>query len=99
MIAGVANESLVTHTSACTQCTLLGACTGWCCYIVLCAAHADRRPVIGILAQPLLPRDNHLGRFGSQYLVASYVKLIEQAGARVVPVQYNQSDADLLSLA
>jgi gamma-glutamyl hydrolase len=56
---------------------------------------ADDRPVIGILAQPLIARDAPLGEFGDQYLVASYVKWIEMAGARVVPVQYNQSDAEL----
>ena len=51
------------------------------------------RPVIGILAQEL----SHLlaPRYGDNYtsqISAAYVKFIEQAGARVVPVLINQDE-------
>ena len=50
------------------------------------------RPIIGILAQEMHPdlvpwfNDNY-----TSYIGAAYVKYIEQAGARVVPVLINQS--------
>ncbi|XP_061096302.1 gamma-glutamyl hydrolase [Conger conger] len=47
----------------------------------------NNRPVIGVLAQELykpLP-------LGSSYIAASYVKYLESAGARVVPVKINQT--------
>lgn len=46
------------------------------------------RPIIGVLAQ-----ENYnpkFDQFGSQ-IPASYVKAVEQAGARVVPVFINQT--------
>lgn len=48
-------------------------------------------PVIAVLTQPA---DAFAGP-GRQYLVASYVKWIESAGARVVPLFYNATDAEL----
>jgi len=45
------------------------------------------RPIIGILAQPSDPTH--------QYIDASYVKWMESAGARVVPVFYNSSQDEL----
>jgi len=49
----------------------------------------NNRPIIGILSQP------SYGSQGSQYIAASYVKYIESAGARVVPILYDISSADL----
>ena len=86
------NTGLAEHSGR--QCTLLGTCTGWRCWCFALPTEG-----LSLASSPsLLPRDDPLGRFGSQYLVASYVKWIEQAGARVVPVKYNQSDADLSHL-
>uniref|UniRef100_A0A8C4QLI5 folate gamma-glutamyl hydrolase n=2 Tax=Eptatretus burgeri TaxID=7764 RepID=A0A8C4QLI5_EPTBU len=49
------------------------------------------RPVVGILAQESWPpRTQH----GSNYIVASYVKFLESAGARVVPIRVNRSEAE-----
>ena len=51
------------------------------------------RPIIGILAQEL--DDSLEPWFGdnyTSYISASYVKFIEQAGARVVPVLINQNE-------
>ena len=42
------------------------------------------RPVIGIVAQNYYPLHEH------SYIAASYVKFLEAAGARVVPVLTNQ---------
>lgn len=48
------------------------------------------RPVIGVLAQKCSGKRTV---FGDQYFSASYVKWIESAGARVIPVKINQTDA------
>lgn len=43
------------------------------------------RPIIGILAQTTR---GHMETFGRTYIGASYVKYIESAGGRVVPIRY-----------
>ncbi|XP_076027115.1 gamma-glutamyl hydrolase [Genypterus blacodes] len=43
------------------------------------------RPIIGVLAQENLPDDRFAQ--GSSYIAASYVKYLEGAGARVVPIR------------
>lgn len=50
------------------------------------------RPIIGILAQENLPAD----RFsqGISYIAASYVKFVEAAGARVVPIRINRTEEE-----
>jgi gamma-glutamyl hydrolase len=49
------------------------------------------RPVIGILSHP---GDGASGRLtnasGTSYIAASYVKFVESAGARVIPLIYNE---------
>ena len=49
------------------------------------------RPVIGILSNP---GDGASGRLtnasGTSYIAASYVKFVESAGARVIPLIYNE---------
>uniref|UniRef100_A0A8B9KDX5 folate gamma-glutamyl hydrolase n=1 Tax=Astyanax mexicanus TaxID=7994 RepID=A0A8B9KDX5_ASTMX len=50
------------------------------------------RPVIGVLAQENLESDTHAQ--GSSYIAASYVKYLESAGARVVPIRINGSEED-----
>ena len=57
------------------------------------APNSNNRPVIGIMAQPTKPKDPDLG--GTSYIVASYVKWVEASGARVHPILYNVSTADL----
>jgi gamma-glutamyl hydrolase len=49
----------------------------------IAAAFTDR-PVIGIYTAPA----NHANHKGEDYLAASYVKWIEQAGGRVIPIPY-----------
>lgn len=57
------------------------------CYTV------NYRPVIGILSQELT--DYMQDKFGdfTSYIAASYVKHVESAGARVVPIKINQTES------
>jgi hypothetical protein len=52
---------------------------------ILCLVKAAEKPVIGIIAYP----SDFTSKFTSNYIAASYVKWIEAAGARVVPIPYN----------
>jgi len=53
------------------------------------------QPVIGILTQPT---DSDNSAYGDQYVVASYVKWIESAGARAVFVYYDAPQENLKQL-
>jgi len=55
--------------------------------VSLCMAHDN--PVIGILTQPITDGSKQ------HYLAASYVKYIESAGARVVPIFFDATTAEL----
>ncbi|XP_060099693.1 gamma-glutamyl hydrolase [Heteronotia binoei] len=50
------------------------------------------RPILGILAQETDFKS--FQKLGSSYIAASYVKFIESAGARVVPVRLNRSEEE-----
>uniref|UniRef100_A0A3Q3IVL4 folate gamma-glutamyl hydrolase n=1 Tax=Monopterus albus TaxID=43700 RepID=A0A3Q3IVL4_MONAL len=50
------------------------------------------RPIIGVLAQENLPGDQ--SPHGSSYIAASYVKYLESAGARVVPIRINLTEEE-----
>jgi len=64
--------------------------------LLICTLGAENdRPIIGIFTQP---SPSVLSRFGNSYIAASYVKFIESAGARVVPIFYKSSQADLKKL-
>ena len=53
----------------------------------------NHRPIIGILAQELSSSlEPWYGDNYTSYIGAAYVKYVEQAGARVVPVLINQDD-------
>lgn len=54
---------------------------------VATAAKMNLRPIVGVVAQPL--GKESLADDGKSYIAASYVKYLEMAGARVVPIQYN----------
>ncbi|KAM9970151.1 hypothetical protein ACTFIR_001996 [Dictyostelium discoideum] len=56
----------------------------------------NNTPVIGILTQPF-PSSINI-KNGDNYLMASYVKYVESAGARVVPIFYNQDDESLTTI-
>ncbi|MBN3305831.1 gamma-glutamyl hydrolase [Amia ocellicauda] len=54
------------------------------------------RPIIGILAQENIPGYPHAQ--GTSYIAASYVKYLEAAGARVVPVRINLTEEEYTKL-
>jgi hypothetical protein len=59
--------------------------------VAVCCAINDR-PVIGVLTQPTT---GNFTKYGAKYIAASYVKYLESAGARVVPVQHDATQEDL----
>ncbi|KAG7229557.1 hypothetical protein INR49_031981 [Caranx melampygus] len=78
--------------------------TAWlCCGAAECAAIAagrgqqlNQRPIIGVLAQENLPGDPVAQ--GSSYIAASYVKYLEGAGARVVPIRINRTEEEYVMI-
>nr|XP_060631370.1 gamma-glutamyl hydrolase [Anolis sagrei ordinatus] len=50
----------------------------------------NQRPIVGILSQETDFKS--FQKFGKTYIAASYVKFLESAGARVVPIRLNLSD-------
>ncbi|XP_069777504.1 gamma-glutamyl hydrolase isoform X2 [Narcine bancroftii] len=71
------------------------------CVLLLCvsvscsAAPFNQRPIIGVLSQETYGAFANLGR---SYIAASYVKYLESAGARVVPISIDQSEAEYQKL-
>ncbi|XP_020857846.1 gamma-glutamyl hydrolase [Phascolarctos cinereus] len=71
--------------------------------VLLCSAGGELleegsndRPIIGVLAQA-----NHMSNFkeyGKYYIAASYVKYLESAGARVMPIRLTLSDEEYENL-
>jgi len=61
------------------------------CFIAY--ASATLRPIVGIVA---LPTSGDETKYGNYYIAASYVKFIESAGGRVVPIRYD-ADTTILS--
>ncbi|KAM9308587.1 gamma-glutamyl hydrolase [Gastrophryne carolinensis] len=56
----------------------------------------NERPVIGVLAQ-----ETHFGNLlshGPSYLAASYVKTLESAGARVIPIRIDLPDSEYVKI-
>eukprot|EP01113_Clastostelium_recurvatum_P028351 TRINITY_DN34307_c0_g1_i2.p1 TRINITY_DN34307_c0_g1~~TRINITY_DN34307_c0_g1_i2.p1 ORF type:complete len:194 (+),score=23.11 TRINITY_DN34307_c0_g1_i2:22-582(+) len=68
------------------------ACLVLCASTSSYAARLNERPIIGILSQPVSATDNRA------FIIASYVKWIEGAGARVVPIFYNSTTAELTKI-
>lgn len=63
---------------------------------VLSNIHAlNNRPIIGVFTQPA---GDEIAKFGQQYIAASYVKFMESAGARVVPIKYTISEGEAREL-
>ncbi|KAL9956183.1 hypothetical protein ACROYT_G037627 [Oculina patagonica] len=55
----------------------------------------NHRPIVGILSQDC---SETFAKYGKSYLASSYVKYIESAGARVVPIHIDLSKKELESL-
>eukprot|EP00929_Paragymnodinium_shiwhaense_P041214 TRINITY_DN21413_c1_g5_i1.p1 TRINITY_DN21413_c1_g5~~TRINITY_DN21413_c1_g5_i1.p1 ORF type:complete len:375 (-),score=44.40 TRINITY_DN21413_c1_g5_i1:441-1565(-) len=69
--------------------------------VVLLAACENDRPIIGILTQPLGTESftgSHAAVQDKSYIAASYVKFLESAGARVVPLHFEASAETTRSL-
>lgn len=59
---------------------------------------ASQRPLIGILGMPVQgesPDPDHRTSNHSAYIAASYVKYVESAGARAVPIVFTWSDEEI----
>ncbi|XP_073792737.1 zgc:171566 isoform X1 [Danio rerio] len=67
-----------------------------CGFPASCARNLNYRPIIGILAQENLEEDPHAQ--GTSYIAASYVKHLESAGARVVPIRINRTEEEYETL-
>ncbi|XP_030633744.1 gamma-glutamyl hydrolase [Chanos chanos] len=61
-----------------------------------CRDNLNYRPVIGVLAQENIIGDPHAQ--GPSYIAASYVKYLESAGARVVPIRITGSYEDYVKI-
>ncbi|XP_067888007.1 gamma-glutamyl hydrolase-like [Heterodontus francisci] len=61
----------------------------------LSTAPLNQRPIIGVLAQET---SRSFQKFGSSFVAASYVKYLESAGARVVPISINLTEAQYRKL-
>lgn len=74
------------------------ACLVICCVpaIILCCEKLNDRPIIGILAQEA--NLHGLDSLGKSYIAASYVKYVESAGARVVPLRIGLPDEEYKKL-
>uniref|UniRef100_UPI00398F640F gamma-glutamyl hydrolase-like n=1 Tax=Pristiophorus japonicus TaxID=55135 RepID=UPI00398F640F len=55
----------------------------------------NQRPIIGVLAEEA---SKDLIQFGNSFIAASYVKFLESAGARVVPISIKLTDAEYQKL-
>ncbi|MEE6479262.1 hypothetical protein FKM82_012192 [Ascaphus truei] len=56
----------------------------------------NERPIIGIVAQEVT--DESLLSFGKTYIADSYVKFLESAGCRVVPIRLNLPEIEYLKM-
>eukprot|EP01112_Ceratiomyxa_fruticulosa_P000019 TRINITY_DN0_c2_g1_i3.p1 TRINITY_DN0_c2_g1~~TRINITY_DN0_c2_g1_i3.p1 ORF type:complete len:317 (-),score=54.86 TRINITY_DN0_c2_g1_i3:74-1024(-) len=64
---------------------------------LICSTFAitNTRPIIGVLSQP---SDSSVLKYGSEFIAASYVKWVEEGGARVAPISYTLSESELKAL-
>jgi len=63
--------------------------------LVIVSAQQNLRPVIGIVTEPTSPS---LAKYGNSFISAGYVKFVEMAGARVVPIPHNATAQELQDL-
>ncbi|GLG97987.1 Folate gamma-glutamyl hydrolase [Gryllus bimaculatus] len=75
-------------TMARALCAVLLVCVAAASAATLHARALNNRPVIGVLSQEVSPTVAGIYGNHSSYIAASYVKFLEGAGARVVPIIY-----------
>lgn len=61
------------------------------CLAFVCA-QGTLRPIIGVYTQP---SSSDVDQFGEQFIAASYVKFVEGAGGRVVPIRYTLNTTEV----
>jgi len=68
--------------------------------LIAAASALNNRPVFGILSAPAGVDENGKATPypGQYYIPASYIKFVESSGARAVPIMFDISDAELVSL-
>ncbi|XP_019716078.1 gamma-glutamyl hydrolase [Hippocampus comes] len=66
------------------------------CSVAAADSLPNQRPVVGVLAQEILPEDPFAA--GSSYIAACYVKYLESAGARVVPIRINRTEEEYVQI-
>ncbi|CAH2016427.1 unnamed protein product [Acanthoscelides obtectus] len=59
---------------------------------LILSSYASKTPIIGVLSQETSRSRNDIGEFQHSYIAASYVKFLESAGARVIPVWIGKDD-------
>ncbi|CAH1989621.1 unnamed protein product [Acanthoscelides obtectus] len=59
---------------------------------LILSSYASKTPIIGVLSQETSRSRNDIGEFQHSYIAASYVKFLESAGARVIPVCLDSRD-------
>jgi len=62
--------------------------------VMTCVVASGPFPVIGIMAHPALSNVTTCGG-ECQYIAASYVKFVESAGARAIPINYHSTDDEI----
>jgi len=67
--------------------------TSLCALLLVAVGGLNLRPILGVVTQPTDDLKNR-----TSYVAASYVKYLEEAGARVVAVRFDASDAELDTL-
>merc|ERR1712216_174378 len=62
-----------------------------------CASPApNNRPIVGVLSMPTASVHNaNLTGYGTSFIAASYIKWVESAGARVLPIPFDSTPAEL----
>ncbi|XP_018322816.1 gamma-glutamyl hydrolase-like [Agrilus planipennis] len=61
-------------------------------YLMKVAAGLMETPVIGILSQETYSVRDYLNEGYDSFIAASYVKFVESAGGRVIPIWIGQND-------
>lgn len=62
--------------------------------LTICQAKSNDMPIIGVFSQPTSSKEGTCGG-DCLYIASSYVKYLEAAGARVVPINYYASKSEL----
>jgi len=63
-----------------------------CVFLVQALAIYNERPIIGILTEPFSGDPDN---YTKNYIAASYIKFVEGAGGRVVPLQWDMPKTEM----